>query len=208
MRFIAKYRRYKITAREHVKMTLANGKDNVIQHGVICEFQHGGTTQIDHDVARRVFQFNGTNQEEDQVTPVDPIVGFGSRISVYDTEWPQLQKQWAQFEKLENIRPGTIKAEVETFLTSYSAQGRDYVLVEMPKATAPFARWKELRRVHGQRKITHVIKDITDVYALAGFDVDQALAFERQEGNDPELIAALEALKFVSEDEAEPLIAA
>lgn len=85
-----------------------------------------------------------------------------------------------------------------------------YFRVERPKLPAPYGRYDQHRKVHGQRKAEHAIKDIVAAYESAGFDLDLAVAYEAQEGNDPQVIAALTALKDAGnvEDEAEPLIAA
>jgi hypothetical protein len=70
-----------------------------------------------------------------------------------------------------------------------------YLAVEPPKVEAPYPRYVEHRKVHGQRKIEHAIKDIVAAYEATGFDVDAAIAFERQEGNSDAVVAALEGLK-------------
>lgn len=205
MRFISKFRRYKLTARQEIKTALATGKDLVIQHGVICEFQEG-IRPHEKEFARKTFQFRGIPVEEDEMTQLDPIFGPDPRISVYDTEAPGLLRRWAQMEQIEKKPAGSIKAEVEEFLLNYAQHGRDYVLVETVKVNAPYPRYDEQRKVHGQRRIEHAIKDIVATYETAGFDVDQAVAYERQEGNNEQVIAALEALK--APDPEEQLVAA
>jgi hypothetical protein len=85
-----------------------------------------------------------------------------------------------------------------------------YMQVERPKIQAPYERYDQHRKVHGQRKVEHAIKDIVAAYESAGFDLDHAIQYEMQEENNPQVLAALEALKAdgVKEDEAEPLISA
>jgi hypothetical protein len=202
MRFISKYRRYKITARQEIKTALASGKDLVMQHPVICDFQWGiQVLPHEKELAKRSFKFRGIPVEEDEMTHLDPIYGPDPRLSVFDTEWPHLARQWAQWEQMEGKPAGTIRKEVEEFLTTYSQHGRDYLLVETIKVDMPYPRYDEHRKIHGQRKIEHAIKDIVAVYESAGFDIDQAIAYEKQEGDSPEVIAALEALRAPAPEE-------
>jgi hypothetical protein len=77
--------------------------------------------------------------------------------------------------------------------------------------TAPYAKYDQHRRLKGQRKAEHAIKDIVGVYESAGFEIPVAVAYERQEyGSTPEhaeVLAALEALG-AGDSEPEELIAA
>lgn len=207
MRFISKYRRYKISVREHVKMTLANGKDNVIQQGITCEFQHGGVYDTEKEIARRTFKIKGATQEEDEVTPVDPFTGPGSRLSTFDTEAPHHLKEWAQIERLEGLKAGQIRQEVEQFLLDYPARGQDYIVVIPEKIQAPWPKYDSLV-VHGQRKIHHVVEKIVVAIGDLGVDPDHVVAYEQQNLNRPEVVDAVLALNTAEEEEAEPLVAA
>lgn len=206
MRFIAKYRRYKITAREHISMNLANGKSQVIQYGVICEFAHGGCFSHEKEFARKAFRFKGTLQEMDEATPIDPVYGVNSRLSVFDTDTPELVQRWTQWDRLEKKPEGTIKREVEEFLLGNVDLGRDYILVEAERVEPPYDKYVDHRKIQGRRTVEHAVKDIRAVYELAGFDIDDAVAFERQEGGPQELIDALEGLRDSAA--AEELVAA
>lgn len=207
-RYISKYRRYKLTAREHVTMTLANGKDNVIQQGVICEFQHGGVLYHELELAAKYFQFKGITQEEDEATPVDPVFGPTSRVSVFDTGWPHLQKAWAQAEKHENVPPGTIEAEVIEFLDNYTSNGRDYLKVVVEKPVAPWPAYDKLT-AQGRRTIEMVVEKIVAAIEDLGVDPQTVLAYERQGLNRAEVISAVEALSAPKlEPEPEDLVAA
>jgi hypothetical protein len=68
------------------------------------------------------------------------------------------------------------------------------VTVEPIKVKAPYPKYAAHRKTQGQRTVAHSIKDILATYESAGFDVEQAILFERQNGNDSEVIAALEGL--------------
>src|SRR3990167_5218895 len=123
LRFIAKYRRHKRTVREHIKEDYANGKSKVIQHGVTCEWQHGGLFNHEKELGARTFRFKGTLQEQDEATPVDPVYGVNSRLSVFDTDLPHLVSEWQKWDSLEGLPAGTIKKQVEDALLSDPEHG-------------------------------------------------------------------------------------
>ena len=207
MRYIAKYRRYTFKARDHVEMNLANGKSQVMQYGVVCEFNHGGLFNHEKELAKQNFKFKGTLQEMDEATPIDPVYGVNNRLSVFDTDDEGLVARWAQWDKLEGNPEGTIKREVEERLANSSEFGADYILVEAVRVAPPYDKYVVHRKVQGRRTLEHAIKDITAAFELAGFDVAQAVAYEQQENGPAELVAALEALVKV-DDPTEELVAA
>ena len=207
MRFIAKYRRYTISVRQHIEEQFATGRNRIIQHGVVCEFSHGGALSHEKELAKQTFKFEGTMQEEDEVTTVDPVYGVNSRISVFDTDDSELVQRWKQWDRLEKLPEGTGKREVEEALLNSHEHGTDYILSERTKLAAPYGNYDKHRRVHGRRLLEHAISDIAAAYEAAGFDIDAAVAYERQEGNDEAVIAALEALRGEKEP-VEELVAA
>lgn len=86
---------------------------------------------------------------------------------------------------------------------------RGYLAVEPEKLKAPYPMYDKHRKVSGRRTVEHAIKDITAAYESAGFDVDAAVAYEQENGNDPSVVAALLGLKDARpEVEEDPLIAA
>lgn len=78
-----------------------------------------------------------------------------------------------------------------------------YTTVERPKLPAPYPMYDKHRKVHGKRTVEHAIADITAAYETAGFSVDAAVAYELQEQADPQVLAALEALRPVEAEEPE-----
>lgn len=209
MRFIAKYRRYKLTAREHIKEDFATGKTRILQHGVICEFQHGGLFNDEKEYGSQHFKFKGTLQEEDEATPVDPVYGVNSRLSVFDTDWPHLVKQWEQWDGQEGHPKGTIKREVEEFLLNYTSYGRDYLLMERPKTPAPWNSYDELQVV-GRRKAEHLVEKIVEIVRATGTDPAQVVAYERENprAGSEEIVAAMEGLLAPDPTEDDELVAA
>jgi hypothetical protein len=81
------------------------------------------------------------------------------------------------------------------------------VHVEPIKVKSPYPKYAAHRKTQGQRTVAHAIRDILATHESAGFDVEQAILFERQEFNDAQVIAALEGLLTPTEPDEE-LIAA
>jgi len=204
MRFAAKYRRYKVTAREHVKMTLANGKENIIQNGVVCAFSHGGPFQAwEREQALGKFKFRGTTQERDEATPVDP----SGRLALFDTDTVGLVKQWEAWDVSENQPKGTIKREVEEFLLSYPANGIDYMqLIPIP-LTAPWPTYDELT-IHGQRKAAHVAERNVEIAQATGIPLEDVIAYEKENRNNELIVATYEEALAAMADPEEELVEA
>lgn len=73
------------------------------------------------------------------------------------------------------------------------AQG-DVLLIEQPALDPPYAQYDKHRKTAGQRKLEHVLSDISASYELAGFDINQAVRYEQQNLNDPVVIEHLQSL--------------
>lgn len=92
------------------------------------------------------------------------------RISVYDTDERAHLEGWTP----------EFKAEVEQALLK--GQNADYFLVEQPKVAIPWNAYD-----------TADVEDIVPTAKLIGVSLDHVLAYERENGNRPEVIAELEA---------------
>ena len=114
-------------------------------------------------------------------------------IATYDSALDQQLRKWTDEER----------ALIEKKLLE---QG-DVIVLTPPVVEAPYALYEAHRKVSGRRTLEHVLKDVQDAYAVAGFDVEQALAFERQNLNDPAVVAALEGLRPVVADAEELIVA-
>lgn len=112
-------------------------------------------------------------------------------LSFYDSVEAQGQHGWTDEER-ENIEARLLE--------------RGYVRVEPTKAIMPPGYDK--LKVHGQRKIEHVVEKILERIEEGVYDADQVLAFERENLNRPEIISAVEALLSSPEPEPEELLAA
>lgn len=185
LRFLSKYPGYKIPGVHQETERLADGTVRVLAEGYMCEFTHGGLTDADREFARTRFVWKGVPTALDG-SQLDPILDL-KRVGVFDTA----------------DVPETLRARVEQALLANTAFGQDYVLVETVKLEAPYALYDKHRSTRGQRTLQHAIRDITAAYETAGFDVPAAVAYERQNGNDPEVIAALEQLAGAPEPDGE-----
>jgi hypothetical protein len=101
-------------------------------------------------------------------------------IASYDSALAQVQEGWTDEER----------ELIETTLLRKSGVR----VVEAPKLAAPYAQYDKHRKLTGQRKTEHVLSDISKTYELAGFDLEQAVRYEQQNLNDPEVIEHLRSL--------------
>lgn len=219
-RYISKFRRYKITVRKHVEMVLANGSKNVIQQGITCEFKHVSESPVfnhEKELAKRTFKFRGTLQEEDEATPVDPVYGVNSRLGVFDTDEAAKQGRWDEIERRENKQraddgldtsPGWLKREVEDFLDSYNAHGRDYIKVVLPKAERPWPTYDKVT-AQGRRTIEMVAQHVLATVREIGVDPEQVIAYERDfpRKESEAVIDAMQSLLSEVEPEDELVVA-
>ncbi len=122
-----------------------------------------------------------------------PEVPAGSWLAAFDTEAGDYnEEERAAVEARLLERPGIL-------------------LVEKPRLPVPYPLYEKHRKVAGRRTLEHAIADITNAYETAGFNIGDAIAYEAENENSPEVIAALEALVGGDTDpetETETLIAA
>lgn len=185
MRFISQYRAPIVSVRQQIVDEFANGKSQIRQHGVDCEFRHANVLPHEKELARQRFKFHGMLQEEDEATPVDPVSGYGARLSGFDTDDSELVGRWAQWDRQENLPVGTIKAEVEARLVEL--QGPSFFLVETVKLLAPWPKYDALRGPNIPERIAKTVADL-------GLDPQAVIAYERQEKGRDDVIAAVEAV--------------
>ena len=99
----------------------------------------------------------------------------------YDSQWDQQVKGWT---------------DEERELIEEKLSGRWGVTkIEPVRVKPPYPKYDAHRKTKGQRTIEHVVRDIQATFESAGFDVGVAVAYERQNLNDPEVIRALEGLE-------------
>lgn len=109
-----------------------------------------------------------------------PSVPTQRWISSYDSVLAQQVEGWTDEER-------------ELIEQKLLEQG-DVVLVEPPKINPPYSQYDKHRKLQGARKIEQVTADIKAAYELAGFDINQAVRYEQQNLNDPQIIDFLWSL--------------
>lgn len=126
---------------------------------------------------------------------VDPL----TQICWLDTDLAAEQNGWSDQER----------SEVEDRLRSWPDQ-TSFIIVAKPHVAAPWPRYDAIV-VKGRRDISHVVEQILATIDATGVDPAAVLAYERQELNRPEVVAALEgkiAEAAAEVDSEEPVIAA
>jgi hypothetical protein len=187
MRFISKHQRYQFIGRK-ARLAQFNQDGELVREGVpthTCYFRQSDTTEWEREIARRTFTFSGVPLNEDGITAIDPI----NRVSSYDTdEDPLLQAD------------SELKGVVEARLLQWQGPG-DHILVSKPKLPEPWPGYDRLT-ASGRNKDALIAEKVAqrvqeDEYTLE--EIERVLAYERENGKRPMVVAALEAL-CVSED--------
>lgn len=87
----------------------------------------------------------------------------------------------------------------ERKLIEQTLTDRGYLAVVPEKLEPPYPLYDKHRKTAGRRTIDKAIADIVAAYELAGFNLDDAIAYERENANSDDVVAALEALKTPGE---------
>lgn len=184
LRFLSKYSGFKTPGVRRREEPLADGTRRVVEGGFMCEFEHGGLTAAEREMARTMFTWKGLPTAQDG-SPLDPVRDL-HRVGVFDTDWA----------------PAHLRKRVEEELLA--RQGQDFVLVEVPQVGPPVANWVKLTSVQGQRTVDKCAEKALALIEELGLDVDRVVAFERQQ-NRKESAAIIEAIEgaSVSEPDAE-----
>ena len=179
MRFIAKYAKYAVQIQPQLSEAYASGATKIIQGAIIADFTIGEVSGEERALARQMWRFNGFYQEQDLVTIVEPDY----RISAFDTRKAQAARGWSD-ETREQVERTLIEMAIET--------PQDLIRIEEIRLSPP---WPTYDLFSGNR-VQLVKKIIED-----GFDLAEVLAYEVENQNRRELVAALEQ---ALEDDGEP----
>jgi hypothetical protein len=157
---------------------------------LFVQFYPGGTVP-DHakDLVERLPGFTqGVSRDEN---PYESRIGWWDSVAAQaDYDWSDEDREYVE-EKILRIGDPNI------------------MVVEEVKVEAPYEKYLQHRKTQGKRTLEHVIADITQTYEVAGFNVEQAVSFEKQNGKDQKVIDALYALVAdAPETETEELIRA
>ena len=160
------------------------GRQIIEKPGYIAQFRTGDFTKAEKDFAVKKFKFAGLPLHEDALTPVEPDF----RIATYDTSlinWEPLAKEY-------QMEPDEMKELIEQKLQDSVYHGTSFVRFDAPRLQPPWRGYDNARSV----------KRIVELVQETGSDVEDVIAYERENKNRPEVIEALEALLQPSEPEA------
>ena len=193
MRFISPSGAYRLVV---IHDQVQFGTDNITRTskpGYTAEFKMGFLTPFERQLARERLQFAGGIIDRQNVdgSPYDYIDLTG----LFDTDWIEDDP--------------ALKAEVEKRMLANPGCGNpaDFILVEQPKLPAPWPSYDQLT-VHGQRKAKHVAEKNLEIAAATGVPIEDLVAYERENRNDPDVIAAYEAANTVAAEPEETLVRA
>lgn len=167
--------RLRIDIRPEVANFTPKGDPLPTSPALYIQFQPGGGPAKNfRDLADKLpGLWQGVGRDEDP---------YETRIGWWDSNVAQVEHGWSdadrEFVEAKILRIGD----------------PNVIVVEEPRVAAPYGRYDEHRRTQGRRTVEHVVADIQQTYALAGFDVDLAVLYEQQNLNDERVIAALYAL--------------
>lgn len=151
---------------------------------IYAKFKRGEAPEFARKIGVEIFALR---QRPPEVDPGDWLASFDSVAAQASEGWSDDKRELVE----------------ETLIA------RGYTRVEAPRLPAPYPMYDKHRKTAGKRTVDHAITDILAAYESAGFNVAAAIAYERENGNDAQVVAALETL--VSEPveaEQEPVIAA
>lgn len=164
------------------KFSPATGKKIGMQRRVFAEFRKGGVPPWALDAANKTFAMAGK----------PPEIPTSMWLATYDSETDRRERRWTD-------------EEHEMILAALRAKP-GVVEIAPPRIDAPYAKYDQHRKTQGKRTMEHVLADLTETFEVAGFDIEQALRYERTNLNDPQVIEFLESL-VAEEEEVAPLVA-
>lgn len=175
MRFLSHIRNFSVQIVEPRTHATQYGDIIVDREGYVADFRTHDVTETDIQFAEDVFVkqglLYGRTTQLDEVTAT-PLL---TRLSVFDTDERALVEGWdPEFKKL-----------VEDKLMQRAENHPDYRLVTREPIEAPWPRYLDFRGSLEQL-LQKVVED--------GYDVRQVIAFERQSGQRPQVVEALERL--------------
>lgn len=174
MRFVSHIRKFGVQIVEP-RVHFSNYGDRIVdREGYVAQFTADDVTDLDVEWGRKVFEnggfLHGRTTALDEVTLTD----IRSRLSVFDSEEMALRENWDP----------DFKTLVEDFLSNRAVDNPDFRQVEGIEIPPPWPRYLDFRGTLDQL-MEKLIED--------GYDLGQALAFERERGHREMVIVALEA---------------
>lgn len=168
-RFISRYARLRLGVRSEVSEQFSQGT-RVIVRGLAAQFDTRGVTDYEKELALKKLSFHGQLEDRIEGGKMSPV----SRIAVFDSRAAQAIEGWTDEEHdivVEKLRKS-------------GKNGVSFFEVEEPKRPAP---WKGYDELEDTERILAAV-DAT------GVDPVEVIAYERENADREDVIAALEAL--------------
>lgn len=176
MRFISQYPGYRVQVRPQRVHPLGDGTSQVVQEPLYVTFtavDDGGMVyEKERYEAIKRFSFHGSQQHQDEATPVDPI----HRLSVLDTVEDKERNEWSD-EDVQLIEAKLVGIAMTT--------PTDLIQMEEAPLAAPFPAYDDWTG-DGEMLVLKLAED--------GFNLEEVLFYERSSYGPrrPEMIEALE----------------
>lgn len=184
MRALAAYGRYSIQVQRQIDEAYATGMTHTIQRSLIAEFFPGGMLPQERELAISQFAFPGFNQMVDEVGIVPP----DGRIGCFDSRQSQISDGWTDEER-ELVEAVVTRKATET--------PSSLVVVPEYRTPAPWPRYDEFSG-DTMALVRRILED--------GYEIEPILAYESENQNRPELVAAFEQLLADSRASMEEII--
>jgi hypothetical protein len=168
MRFISLYGRFMIQYQGMRQEAYANGMVRELQPQINLTFEPYRLTPDERELALNTWTFNGTLQEQDEVTTVAPDY----RIGLFDSRQAQEDHLW----------PDELREKIEQYLFDYSER-YDWVLAVRSHIAPPWPRYDDFRGTPNAL-IRRLVED--------GHELEKVLTYEREHQNRPKIVEELE----------------
>ncbi len=170
-RFIARYGNFSVGVQSYVGEHLGHQGEMVpVKRRIDANFQRNLVTDDDFAVALQSFAFPGQPFDEETNANVSPR----HRVSVWDSEWAQVNEGWTDSEI----------AMIIAKLRSASGNGTNFVELTIPAADVPFPSYDDLS-----------VDEALQIIKLTGIDPAKVAAYERENQNREALLKRLDGVE-------------
>jgi hypothetical protein len=168
MRFISKYGRFGVQIVPLVQEAYATGLVKVIQEPIYASFEPYKLTPLEREMALAHWHFNGSYQEMDEATMVQPDF----RIGLFDSSEAQARLGWS--DETREFVDSTLEDHAERY---------DDILVVRSTVPPPWPNYDEFRGTP-QALVRRLIED--------GHDLDAVLTYERDHQKRPKVLEEIQ----------------
>ncbi len=181
MRFVSKIRNYSHGVRDEESefVAAAGGRmqKRIVVRGLEAQFEGRGLTPYEQEQGIRQLNHNGLPEDRDTRVDVSPL----SRLSVYDSEKAQREQGLTDDER----------ELIEQRLLASIDHGREFIYVPSPVRPEP---WPGYDKLTAEQIIDGLNTGLVQV------ELDDVIAYERENENRTEILEALSADTSVPQD--------